>query len=33
LALWCAAQPGEQQALQAMAPEWFFVPPYVDYRG
>src|ERR1051326_5250428 len=33
LALWCAAPPGEQQTLQAMAPEWFFVPPYVGVRG
>ena len=33
LALWCAAPPGDQQALQAESPEWFFVPPYVGYRG
>ena len=33
LALWCAAPAGVQQALQAEAPNWFFVPPYVGYRG
>jgi len=33
LAIWCAAAPGTQEVLAAEAPEWFFVPPYVGYRG
>jgi hypothetical protein len=33
LAVWCAAPSGSQQALQAEAPDWFFVPPYVGHRG
>lgn len=31
--LWCAAPEGAQQELTAMAPPWFFVPPYVGHRG
>ncbi|MGI8926115.1 MAG: MmcQ/YjbR family DNA-binding protein [Tepidiformaceae bacterium] len=30
---WCAASPGAQEDLVAAAPERFFVPPYVGYRG
>jgi hypothetical protein len=30
--LWCAAAPGEQEALSA-ASERFFRPPYVGHRG
>ena len=33
LGLWCAGQPGAQQALVATDPERFFVPPYVGHRG
>jgi hypothetical protein len=33
LAFWCAAPDGAQQALVAAAPERFFKPPYVGYRG
>ena len=33
LAFWCAAAPGEQQALVRLDPERFFVPPYVGGRG
>jgi hypothetical protein len=31
--LWCAAPPGEQEALVAARPDRFFVPPYVGGRG
>ena len=31
--LWCAAAPGEQQALIAASPDRFFRPPYVGHRG
>ncbi|HKS99264.1 MAG TPA: MmcQ/YjbR family DNA-binding protein [Rugosimonospora sp.] len=31
--LWCAAPPGEQEALIAARPELFFRPPYVGGRG
>ena len=31
--LWCAAPPGEQEALVAAEPERFFRPPYVGGRG
>jgi len=31
--LWCAAPPGEQEALIAADPERFFRPPYVGGRG
>ncbi|MEY2475062.1 MAG: hypothetical protein QOG87_377 [Actinomycetota bacterium] len=30
---WCAAAPGEQEALVAERPEQFFRPPYVGGRG
>jgi hypothetical protein len=33
LGFWCAAAPGEQEALVASAPERFFVPKYVGGRG
>jgi hypothetical protein len=33
LALWCAAQPGVQEALAASEPDRFFRPPYVGHRG
>lgn len=33
LALWCAAAPGEQEALVAADPERWFRPPYVGGRG
>ena len=33
LAFWCAAPDGAQAALVAAAPERFFIPPYVGYRG
>jgi hypothetical protein len=33
LAFWCAAPDGAQETLVALAPERFFVPPYVGYRG
>lgn len=33
LAFWCAAPEGAQRALVSAAPERFFVPPYVGYRG
>ena len=33
LALWIAAPMGVQQSLDAAAKAWFFVPPYVGYRG
>lgn len=31
--LWCAAPPGVQQELIAVAPDRFFRPPYVGHRG
>lgn len=31
--LWCAAGEGAQEELIALAPPWFFVPPYVGGRG
>jgi len=31
--LWCAAAPGEQEALIGSAPDRFFRPPYVGHRG
>jgi hypothetical protein len=33
LAFWCAAPPGDQQALVEADPDRFFVPPYVGHRG
>lgn len=33
LALWLAAPDGMQQALVESAPEYYFRPPYVGYRG
>jgi hypothetical protein len=33
LGFWCAAPPGVQEELVAMAPERFFRPPYVGHRG
>lgn len=33
LALWCAAPVGAQDELVESAPERYFVPPYVGYRG
>ena len=33
LALWCAAAPGEQEALVTQDPERWFRPPYVGGRG
>lgn len=33
LAFWCAGQDGAQEALVALHPERFFVPPYVGHRG
>jgi hypothetical protein len=33
LGFWCAAPPGEQQALVAAEPDRFFRPPYVGHRG
>jgi hypothetical protein len=33
LAFWCAAPAGAQESLVTMAPERFFVPPYVGQRG
>ena len=33
LAIWCAAEPGTQEALVAGDPERFFRPPYVGHRG
>jgi len=32
-AIWCAAEPGTQEALVAGDPERFFRPPYVGHRG
>ncbi|HUN34819.1 MAG TPA: MmcQ/YjbR family DNA-binding protein [Trebonia sp.] len=31
--LWCAAAPGDQEALIGSAPDRFFRPPYVGHRG
>lgn len=33
LGFWCAAPPGAQDILVNAAPDRFFVPPYVGYRG
>jgi hypothetical protein len=33
LAFWCAAPEGAQDVLVTNAPDRFFVPPYVGYRG
>lgn len=33
LAIWCAAPLGAQDELVETAPERYFVPPYVGYRG
>jgi hypothetical protein len=33
LAFWCAAPPGQQEAMLAENPEQFYVPPYVGVRG
>jgi hypothetical protein len=33
LAIWCAAPEGMQDMLVDAAPEHYFVPPYVGYRG
>src|SRR5262245_48625836 len=33
LAFWCAAPDGAQEALVALDPKRFFVPPYVGTRG
>ncbi|MDQ1373765.1 MAG: hypothetical protein QOJ09_1103 [Actinomycetota bacterium] len=33
LGFWCAAPPGEQEALVEQRPEQFFRPPYVGGRG
>lgn len=33
VAFWCAAPPGEQEALIAAEPDRFFRPPYVGGRG
>jgi hypothetical protein len=33
VAFWCAAPPGEQQAIVTAEPERYFVPPYVGTRG
>jgi len=33
LGFWCAAPPGEQEALVQSSPERFFRPPYVGGRG
>ena len=32
-AIWCAAEPGTQEALVDGDPERFFRPPYVGHRG
>jgi hypothetical protein len=32
-AIWCAAEPGTQEALVAGDPDRFFRPPYVGHRG
>jgi hypothetical protein len=32
-AIWCAAEPGMQEALVGADPETFFRPPYVGHRG
>ena len=33
LGFWCAAPPGEQEALVSSSPDRFFVPPYVGHKG
>jgi hypothetical protein len=33
LAFWCAAPDGAQEVIVGAAPDRFFVPPYVGYRG
>jgi hypothetical protein len=33
LGFWCAAPPGAQDTLVDAAPDRFFIPPYVGYRG
>jgi hypothetical protein len=33
LGFWCAAPPGEHEALVSSAPDRFFVPPYVGGKG
>src|SRR5438045_1601368 len=33
IACWCAAPPGEQEALIAADPSRYFRPPYVGHRG
>lgn len=33
LALWCAAEPGMQEALAGQSPDAYFRPPYVGHRG
>lgn len=33
VAFWCAAPPGEQEALVSSDPSRFYVPPYVGHRG
>ncbi len=33
LAFWCAAAPGARDLLVRVAPDRFFVPPYVGARG
>jgi hypothetical protein len=33
VAFWCAAPPSAQEALTGAAPDRFFRPPYVGYRG
>ena len=33
IAIWCAAPPGEQEAMIATDPGRFFRPPYVGHRG
>jgi hypothetical protein len=32
-AVWCAAEPGTQEALVVGDPDRFFRPPYVSHRG
>ncbi len=33
IAVWIPAQPGEQEALIAMAPKIYYRPPYVGVKG
>jgi hypothetical protein len=33
VAFWCTAPDGAQEALVALHPDRFFVPPYVGHRG